>query len=720
MIPEEKLKTLINQSQVRTSSQTDERIIADAVDRMAKLTPQSPSQTGPNLWRIIMKSPISKLAVAAIVFIACLIGLSLWRNSGSGIALADVLAQIEKVKAFRCQFSSDGTVEGPNEPESYKRRGIHFISQEYGEKINYEVLDPNGTKSTFEFYGLPDKRTRINISRDQKKYWRTEFDDRAAEEWSKFDPRTQTKRILEFKHESLGRSTIDGIEVEGFQTTDPNYVGRGLKNPQVDVRIWVDAKTRLPVRYESLMSDYFNRKGDKIVWREHSVMYDFQWDVPVDASEFKPVIPDDYKGVVIQFPEHITEETAIQGLKLIAELLGNYPRKITNVYDDTVLRLAKKSETPAALRLREEIEGLTDEEALNKLVDFLMPIRGLFMFPARQKDKKDFKYYGNTVIPKDTDNILMRWKVSDNEYRVIYGDLRTETVTPEKLAELEAVWPNEETAIQGLKLWGKLLNNYPGKITNVDGMVLPLAKKSEAPTALRLREQIQGLTNEEALNKLMDFLMPLCGLERFYERQNDPAYYGKTVVPKDADNILMRWKVSDNEYRIIYGDLRTETVTTKRLAELEAALPNEETAIQGLKLLVELLGKYPDPNMNIADSVVIWSGIKKMVINSETPAALQLKEELKGLTEEEINNKLEVFLMPIRGLIGFCIGLERDKKDLEYVLWKYGKPLTIKDADKVLLRWKVSDSEYRVIYGDLHAETITTKKLAELEAALPK
>jgi len=36
------------------------------------------------------------------------------------------------------------------------------------------------------------------------------------------------------------------------------------------------------------------------------------------------------------------------------------------------------------------------------------------------------------------------------------------------------------------------------------------------------------------------------------------------------------------------------------------------------------------------------------------------------------------------------------------------------------MRWKVSDNEYRVIYGDLHAETVTPEKLSELENALPK
>jgi len=72
--------------------------------------------------------------------------------------------------------------------------------------------------------------------------------------------------------------------------------------------------------------------------------------------------------------------------------------------------------------------------------------------------------------------------------------------------------------------------------------------------------------------------------------------------------------------------------------------------------------------------------------------------------------------MPIRGLTWFYIGLQWDKKNPAY----YGKTVTPKDTDKVLLRWKVSDSEYRVIYGDLHAETVTPEKLAELEAALPK
>jgi hypothetical protein len=60
---------------------------------------------------------------------------------------------------------------------------------------------------------------------------------------------------------------------------------------------------------------------------------------------------------------------------------------------------------------------------------------------------------------------------------------------------------------------------------------------------------------------------------RLQEDKKDPAYYGKTVTPKDADRVLMRWKVSENEYRVIFGDLHAETVAPEKLAELEAALP---------------------------------------------------------------------------------------------------------------------------------------------------
>ena len=60
-----------------------------------------------------------------------------------------------------------------------------------------------------------------------------------------------------------------------------------------------------------------------------------------------------------------------------------------------------------------------------------------FFYNKLTRQKKDPVYYGETITVNDTDKVLVRWKISRNRYRVVYGSLKSETVTTEKLAELE-------------------------------------------------------------------------------------------------------------------------------------------------------------------------------------------------------------------------------------------------------------------------------------------
>ncbi len=298
----DKIKRVFENAELSVNPDIDKLVFEDVLKAQQKVTESLPA-IPERIWRVIMKSTITKLAVAAAVFIACLIGLSLWRGTGSGIALADVLARVEQAKAFRYRVV---TGEDPNK----ERRRTCLISQEYGSKTTQEELDPNGGwKTVGENYLSPDKKSAIIIRHKEKRYTRIEYDDVTAERtafrmWmmSINDPRTFLKRILACKYESMGRSTIDGIEVEGFQTTDPNfyrtdeYFGTGNQGAnligdvnQICIRkVWVDTKTRLPVRCDSTDAQKVETFG----------MYDFQWDISVDAADFKPVIPEDYTGTV--------------------------------------------------------------------------------------------------------------------------------------------------------------------------------------------------------------------------------------------------------------------------------------------------------------------------------------------------------------------------------------------------------------------------------------
>ncbi|WP_165227826.1 hypothetical protein [Aquisphaera insulae] len=49
----------------------------------------------------------------------------------------------------------------------------------------------------------------------------------------------------------------------------------------------------------------------------------------------------------------------------------------------------------------------------------------------------------------------------------------------------------------------------------------------------------------------------------------EAVYNGKTVTPRDAGKVLVRWQLDDGDYRVIFGDLTSATVPADRLREIE-------------------------------------------------------------------------------------------------------------------------------------------------------
>ncbi len=235
-----------------------------------------------SIRRTIMKSPIARIAAAAVIFIACLTGLFLLRSTGSGIALADVLEQIEQVTACRCRM--DATFKSQGVDEKPISQATILTSDVFGAKMTIDVNHPLiGQSIVQEIYVLLPQNTITTLMPNEKKYSKLEFDEASLDSWrEQSDPRTVIKGILELENTSLGRSTIDGIEVEGFSTTDP-----GGPMGQAETTIWVDVETKFPVRME------VRKNGGNDTYM-CMTFHDFQWDVQVDAAEFKPVIPEDY------------------------------------------------------------------------------------------------------------------------------------------------------------------------------------------------------------------------------------------------------------------------------------------------------------------------------------------------------------------------------------------------------------------------------------------
>ena len=408
----------------------------------------------------IMKRRITKLAAAAVIFVAVLAGWPLLDDK-HGVALADVLAKIEQAQAF--MYKMDMTMTGSMIPGGKREtQTTMIISNEYGMKYETDMGIPDsntGKTMTRQIYILPDQKVMLLLMHEQKKFMRVELDDDMLARTKKQnnDPREMMKQILGCKYTELGRSEINGIEVEGFETTDPKF-SAGITE-EINMKLWVDVKTKLPVLWEMDMK--MNEQTSV-----HGVISDYQWDVPVVASDFDPVIPEDYTSLTedgYKMPS-MTEEGALEGLKLFVDMSGQYPKKIDMMSlmrefmalkagegRADALKLKEKAEqiakgqdrTEAARELKELVEQTAKRQdgikaSVAKTVEMMRPIQSLAMFyMLLVQDEKEPAYYGETVGPNDVDAVLMRWKVSDGQYRVVFGDLLTSNVTAEELAELE-------------------------------------------------------------------------------------------------------------------------------------------------------------------------------------------------------------------------------------------------------------------------------------------
>jgi hypothetical protein len=162
------------------------------------------------------------------------------------------------------------------------------------------------------------------------------------------------------------------------------------------------------------------------------VMDKFEWDVPSDKwfSEEPPAKYQD-KTPNVTPAEEITKHIVL-GLKTYAKYCGGkYPRARMVYGDVTGEELGKAAGLSSLFKPAPEDVGRPE------YAECLRAQRGLGWINTIQRHNPDAAYNGKTVGPDDKDKVLFRWKLEDGRYQVIYGDLRAETVTAERLKKLE-------------------------------------------------------------------------------------------------------------------------------------------------------------------------------------------------------------------------------------------------------------------------------------------
>jgi outer membrane lipoprotein-sorting protein len=290
MKPDNKMRTLFAQSTVNVPEQYNDRIINDAFAALGQSNRTTSAAKQPHMWRIIMKSKITKYAAAAVIVMAVLGGISFWPAGSSQWWLGppkvwaqEIIESLDKVQAviYR-QWTFKVNDFGPDTAGSlwekrYAAKSAYRrdLYDDANNIVNIQWTVPEG-EGFVKYQVWPAHKC---YTKEPEKY--PPFYDNVMgwlRRWVSFMDRAS--RIL-------GTRDFEGHQCIGFEVAPGKYDGFFVGEP---FHIWFDVETRMPVRIEryGLKSEYSPSTTLTII-HDH-----FEYYAEVPADIFTPEIPQEF------------------------------------------------------------------------------------------------------------------------------------------------------------------------------------------------------------------------------------------------------------------------------------------------------------------------------------------------------------------------------------------------------------------------------------------
>ena len=391
------IKKVFQKASIDTNPKVDEIVLDEILNAHDKAINAKPAI---NIRRIIMKSPITKLAATVVIITAVFITIHFSRSPIESVAWADVVRPI--LTARTVVFNVIMT-EGGNIP-------ITRVMNMGTQRLRSEVLSADG--QTIQMIAIIDFNTSRVLTLNPKQKIAASIDLKDLPEKPENILEEIRNIITNLQNdpdvliEQLGEQEIDGRIATVFHATGPDG----------ELTIWADSQTALPIRIE--------QKGRQIQF----ACKDFQFDIEMDESLFSMEIPEGYPAppMVGEIPISAmlggTEQDLVEFLRIYAEIIldGAFPEDLSpQVWIDD----AKKN--------RNKFAQLSEEQNLKGPP--LKFARG-WVFFRLLKVENDWHYVGNGVKLGDAESPVCWYRPDGSEtYRVIYGDLSVKDVAPEDL-----------------------------------------------------------------------------------------------------------------------------------------------------------------------------------------------------------------------------------------------------------------------------------------------
>jgi outer membrane lipoprotein-sorting protein len=359
-------------------------------------------------WRSIMRSPVSRVAAAAVLVLA-IGGVALWFHAGSTTAaFADFVAPILEAKSAKFKMSVEYEMQPPLTFRAIFLAPNRMRQELPGGQVNIADFDKG------KMVGLDPKSKRMtvfsltNFPKDKlpKNYF-------AQLQSQLLD--TQAKPNV--KREPLGEKDIGGRRAIGYRISSAAQV----------LTLWGDPKTGLPVRIETTV-DVLPKT--KTTWTE------FEFDVAVDESLLSLAPPTGYTVVDIPIDASPpTENDLTATLRQYSEMNGG---TFPDAFDtSSTMRFVQK----LAKRLGATQKQEPTPKQQRELMGAIFKLNRGFMFALQLPPAADAHYAGKGLKLGAADKPIFWYRPRDaKKYRVIYADLSVrEADTPPKVPNSQPV-----------------------------------------------------------------------------------------------------------------------------------------------------------------------------------------------------------------------------------------------------------------------------------------
>ena len=348
-----------------------------------------------NIWRTIMRSRVTKIAVAAAIIIAILTATHFWGNPMESMAWADIVQPILTARTVVFNVVMSEAEDAP----------VMKVMNMGTQQVRTELLSPD--VKTVQVIAIIDYNALRMLQLIPEKKTATFIDLKDLPEKSENILKEMRNIIADLQNdpdvsvEALGEKEMDDRVAKGFRATGPDG----------EVTVWADSKTTLPIRVEQ-------------TWRQMQfVCTNFQFDVELDESLFSMEIPEGYSEPVQGelSIEGSTDEDLVTTLRIWAEVILDdvFPRDFTG---QDYLEDVKAN--------RQKFVNLQDKEK----IEMAMKMQPGFIFVQLLKAENDWHYVGANVKLGDAKSPVCWYRPDDSKtYRVIYGDLSVKDVAPEDL-----------------------------------------------------------------------------------------------------------------------------------------------------------------------------------------------------------------------------------------------------------------------------------------------